>query len=281
MIINRSTQAADIIKADNLGIHPSSVPSTSLSGYGSQRPSLPSSVSGTGESAASTVQNVPSISMLGEGISLVSSGSQLFSSAMPSATTTPDLQGSPSASRSTLPPSFLSVFAPVPTVSESLLPTYSSTADASHFSNAVTHSPPVSSSELSTVPNPTQAVASPMITIIVTETAISIDSTEIGGAASASLGSSTLVLPLVVTSPLSAVVLTDSTSGRVQSLTSLCSNYTNKLLAALYTGSSALPLASPSTTTISTDTGSQQQQQWLQETVDSFINWLKSVLHMR
>lgn len=220
MSFNRSTQAAEIIKADNLAVQPSSVPSASSSGYESLSTSLPSRIPGY----SSTVQTHPSVSFLGAGISLVSSGSQLFSSAMPSATTTPDLQGSSSTSPNTLPPSFLSVFAPVPTVPESLLPTYSSTAEASPVSNAVTDFSSVSSSERSTAPEFTQVVTVDVVTVTVTETATTVGGTDMSGVGIAGLGSSSLVLPPAVAFVLSSLVLADSTSGEIEALNSFPSD---------------------------------------------------------
>jgi len=218
MAINRITQAADIIKADNLAVQPSSAPLASLSSYEPLSTSLPSSIPGDSDSAASTVQTLPSVSLLGDGISLVSSGSQLFSSAMPSATMTPYLQGSSSTSPNTLPPSFLSVFAPVLTVSESLLPTYSSTAEASPFSNTMTDFSSVSSSERSTTPKLTQVVTAHVVTVTNTETATTVGGTDMSGVGSAGLGSSSLVLPPAVASVLSSLVLADSTSGEIEVL---------------------------------------------------------------
>lgn len=168
--------------------------------------SPPSSIPGLSESAASTVQNLPSSSLFGEGVSLVSSSTRPFSSALPSATTVPDSQGTPSASPNTLPPSFLSIFAPVPTVSESLLPTYSPTTETSPFGSAAIGSSSAVKSELSSIPAQTSTATSPVITVTIIETATLISYTEIGGAG---------VLPSAVDSTLSSLVLAEPTSGMI------------------------------------------------------------------
>ena len=197
------------------------------SGYESSSTSSSSNSPGIHGSTASTSQIFPSNSLFGDGISLMSSGSQVLPSVLPSATTTPEFQGSPLKSPNTLPLSFVSIFAPVPTVSDGLLPTYSFTTETPPFSSAAVDSFSALLSEVSTVSDQLPTLATVVVTVTVTEIA-------------------TLV------------------SGRV------------------YIASTALQFASSSSTSSTTNTNQeyQRQQQWLQDTIDSFINWLKSVLHM-
>lgn len=171
--------------------------------------SPPSSIPGHSESAASTVQTLPSSSLFGEGVSLLSSSSRPFSSALPSATTVPSLQGNPSASPNPLPPSFLSIFAPVPTVSESLLPTYSPTTETSPFGSAAIGSFSAVTSELSSIPAQTPTATSPVVTITIIETSTLISYTEISGAG---------VLPSAVDSTLTSLVPAEPTSGMIAAL---------------------------------------------------------------
>ncbi|MCJ1367292.1 hypothetical protein MMC16_006424 [Acarospora aff. strigata] len=251
-------KAADIIKADNYGIQPSPVLSASVSGNASSPTVFLSSTSTISETEAPAVPANTTSSLLGHGISFAASGSRLFSSALPSASPTSLVPDVSSLTTDIVPPSFLSVFAPVPTTSRGLLSTYSSVTDASPSNIAVTDT---SSSLAAQPPATTESAEAAVTSSEVSNPGTDTTLTKVvsSGASSSVVGSSASIPPGLDSSGLISSVLAELTS------------------AAVYTVSSALPAALPN----STGTNDQAiQQQWLQDAVSSFINWLESVFRL-